>query len=257
MAHSTPNAIDISPTFQAEPWRISVQPMAGGWDPQSHIQPIEIQDQGLKCGLLTIVGGRIMSPGDKILLNLQLLHLAEASAVTNNNDNAKVLTCHQVCACIKGEEYAIGADGSKTRSRSYVFDTDHVLVNPKFMEQVSLELILPLGAPFTIYTDLVEIVVSCRVDVTVQVPQDGGRGDGGEESYKVLTIDFPIRVVSSMPMEERGDDVLSDELEKNIMHVMEMGERARGVSTSCREVITPDVLNDLNMLSLHALNNAP
>ena len=43
-----------------------------------------------------------------------------------------------------------------------------------------------------------------------------------------------MQIVSSMPTEERGDDVLSDQLEKNIMHVMEMGERARCVSTTCR-----------------------
>jgi hypothetical protein len=220
--------------------------MAGGWDPQNHIRPIEIQDNGIRCGILTIVGGVIMSPGEKVLLHLQL-----HSNATGRGDNT-FLECHQVCACIKGEENAIAVDGSKTRSRSYVFDTDHVIVNPKFMEEVSLELILPLDSPYTISTDLVEIVVSCRVDVTVKVPDDGS---GEKENYKVLTINFPVRVVSSMPIEERGEDILSPELEKNIMDVVEAGEDARGVST-CRKVISPDVLNDLNMLSLHALKNS-
>lgn len=191
-----------------------------------------------------------MCPGEKVLMELQLSNREE------EKEKGGVLECYAIAACLYGEEQVIAVDGSKRRSRNHVFDTDHIVIrHPESMERLSLELILPLDAPYTIRTDLVEITVSCRVDVTVKLPNKKGMNGGTQEDqYKTLTVDFPVRVVSSMPVEERGEDVLSHDLEKNIMNVVEAGEEARGCGSTFREVITPDVLNDLNMLSINALS---
>ena len=87
-----------------------------------------------------------------------------------------------------------------------------------------MELILPLDALYKIRTDLSEITVLSRIHLTLKPPNRRGvnRGTQKQDKYKTLTVDFPVRVVSSMPMEERRDDILSHEVEQNtIMSVLE------------------------------------
>jgi len=212
-----------------------------------------------------------MYPGDKVLLQFDFL----------DDGGPQVLQCHQVSACLYGEEKAIGIDGvTKRRTKYNVFDTSHTEVEHGYTESVSLSLALPLdNCPITLSTDLVEATITCRIDVTVSndspIPAtttmtegsegDGGTGCGGSSSaYRSLSVEFPCRVVRCAP---EGDDTVGEGLAPEVRSkIAQLAIGGGGVNAdnngvgkdgvvdgSCHKVLNPDVLSDLNMLSLHMI----
>jgi hypothetical protein len=243
IAHPTLCPISLSSTYAAEPWRTSVQRVNGGWDPNS-VRSIVMEESGYKCAILTIVGGVVMVPGEKVMLRFDFVQDDESvvsddgSACLVKRDN---LPCHMVSACLQGEENALGVTGSKTRSRSYMFDTTYAHVDPECTRSVSLNLSLPLDCPITLNTDLVKIEINCRVDMTVKMPNS--------EAFKFLTVQFPCQVVSNLALEREVDEDsnLSDGFIEKIMEHRRTDENIK----NCNKVICPDVLDDLSMLSMH------
>ena len=295
--HPTPHPIAISPTvkIELEPSRVSVHRTNCGYgglttNNNNHnndvdIRVIPLQEGGQKCCNLTIVGGRVMHPGDKVLLHFDFLDRQEEEVPSPNGDNAggdsKVdqppppLRCYGVSACLYGEERAIGIDGvTKRRTRYNVFDTSNAEVEHGYTDAVSLSLKLPSSfdnCPVTLTTDLVEVTVTCRIDVTVG--NDGGRssvggvstetgGAGGNTTgdgkvtYRFLKVEFPCFVVRYAP--EDHDDTTGgggEGLAPKIFNLL-ASNGGRGVDNDdCHEnfVLHPNVLNDLTMLSLHMI----
>lgn len=171
-----------------------------------------------------------MTPGDSICLQF----------VTGKpSDEYQILPCYQISACLQGAEHVISFKGEKKKSRSYIFDTDHERIYPGATNLVSLSLNLPERCPVTISSDFVEIAMECRIDFTVKVENS--------DSFRFLTVEFPCCVVQSVPDEIDEDNRLSVSTENEILDlkwpVSDHSEE--------RRVISSEVVNDLNMLSLH------
>jgi len=232
LSHARPYLAPLSATYKAEPISISVKRSQYCWD-MSNQKSIPIEENGNKCGTLTIIGGGLMAPGENISLQY---------SAADKSDGTKVLPCYQVSACLQGEEYAIGVKGAKKRSKVYVFDTDFEKVYPGATQSVSLSLNLPVCCPITISTDFVEINITCRIDFTVRTPDS--------KSFRFLTVEFPCRVVPSAPEEEEMENGLSRKLENKILNLKWPTEQY----AEHRKIITSEVLNDLSMISLHMLN---
>jgi len=254
--HKTPFPLRISPTSEIEPSRVCVHPNNCGWDTQN-VRTIPLEDHGHKCCFLTIVGGKVMYPGDKILLQFDFLGKEDFS----NNVAQLRLPCHQVSACLYGEEKAIGIDGiTKTRTRYNVFDTGSIEVEHGFTESVSLSLLLPLDCPVTLKTDLVEATLSCRIDVTVcnvgtlsEEDQDDSHETAiDSKDYKFLTVEFPCQVVQHGTENHSCEGELTTMLQSKIMHLATMKKTEENFHASDR-ILNSDALNDLTMLALHKI----
>ena len=231
LSHTKPSLVPLSVTYKAEPISISVK-RSQGWD-MSNQKSIPIQENGFKCGTLTIIGGGLMVPGENICLEF---------TVADGSDGIDVLPCYQVSACLQGEEYAIGMKSAKKRSKTFMFDTDFEKVCPGTTDSLFLSLNLPAHCPITISTDFLEINVTCRIDFTVKTP--------GSKSFRFLTVEFPCRVVQSAPEEEELENGLSPSLENKILDLKwPTKEHAEH-----RKIFSSEALNDLNMLSLHLMN---
>ena len=264
LAHTRPYLVPLSITYKAEPWSISVKRNCnrGNYDGVSNrntkmsVQSIPIQEDGYKCGILTITGGSVMSPGGTISLQFDFASVHDHINGGDMLEGCKgVLPCYQVSACLQGEEYAIGVNGSRKKCRSYVFDTDHEKIHPVATNGASLSLTLPAHCPITVSTDFVEIGVTCRIDLTVQAPRTksgigGDNGSAGDGSYRFLTVQFPCRVVQSAPELEPIENGLSASFENKLLD-MKWSSDEYPVH---RSMFCSEVIDDLNMLSLHQLN---
>jgi len=228
LAHERPDLIPLKLSYKAEPWSISVRRSHSGWD-TTNTKLIELEEGGHKCGTLCIIGGGIMVPGDEI--SLQFVFSRESCR----------LPCYQVSACLQGEEFAIGVNGTRKKSRTFVFSSDSEKVYSE-TDSVSLGLSLPLTAPTSILTDFVARTILCKVDVTVRTP--------GMKSYRFLTVQFPCRVVDSIPEDEMIENGLSTEVENKLLQIKWSNEGIDGF----QKVVSSEVLSDLNMLSLNMLN---
>ena len=296
--HPTPHPIAITPTarIELEPSRVSVHRANCGYggcktnnNKDVDIRVIPLQERGQKCCNLTIVGGRVMHPGDKVLLHFDFLVILEEEVPLPNGDDivgdSKVdqhsspLRCYGESACLFGEERAIGIDGvTKRRTRYNVFDTASAEVEHGYTDEVSLSLKLPSSfdnCPVTLTTDLVEVTVTCRIDVTVgddgrkssvgsvSIEDDdiGGDSTGGRNvAYRFLKVEFPCFVVRYAPEDE--DDTsggreggLAPAVRSKMLHLLANNGEIGFDNDKCHEkfVLHPNVLNDLTMLSLHII----
>jgi hypothetical protein len=167
--------------------------------------------------VLTVIGSQSLSPGSRIHLqwdfpSTENYYHHQSQQQTEENNNKKMnnywIPCHQVCACLQGEEYALYEDGSKKRTQSFLFDTCHEYVDPGITDRVSTTLWLSSSGdnnnnnstpPCDLKTDVMEVSTWCQVDITVRenenennnVNNKGGDGEGG---YNSLSLRIPCRV---------------------------------------------------------------
>ena len=235
LSHRHPHLIPLPLTFKSEPWSVSVCRRQHGLH-RSNYKTVHVEECGRLYGFLTIIGGGLMTPGDSIDLQFT------TAASTQENHQ---LPCYQISACLQGAEYAINLSNVKTKSRSYVFDTDFERLYPGASTVVSLSLNLPEDCPVTISTEFVEISVTCRIDFTVKAENS--------DSFRFLTVEFPCIVVHSITEGQVQDDNrrLSATMENQILDLKwpltDFAEE--------RRLISSEVINDLNALSLHLLTH--
>lgn len=280
--HPTPHPIAIPATTQIEiePSRVSVCRTNCGWGGTNNndVRTVPLEDSGRKCCRLTIVGGRVMYPGDKVLLHFDFLEKEEEDRHHHNDGGADeirplLLRCYQVSACLYGEEKAIGIDGkTKRRTRYNVFDTSTAEVEHGYTDSVSLTLALPLdNCPVTLETDLVEATVTCRIDVTVSdesptlrasgstVRKDDTGGDTAASNviaYRFLTVEFlccVMRCALEDQEDTEGGEGLVPGVQSKIVQLLTSGGGGDNEDGCRKKVLNPDVLNDLTMLSLHTI----
>jgi hypothetical protein len=155
-------------------------------DPR-HLQTMRIADpeSDLNVCVLTIVGASRLSPGSRLVLKLDFPRRQAASAA--NVGGGDWLSCYQASACLQGEEVVIQLNGSRKKARSLLLATAHERIDPVCTECACLPLMLPLDAPCSIQTNILEISISIRVDITV----GNAKGDG----YRNLQLEIPCRVV--------------------------------------------------------------
>jgi hypothetical protein len=158
-------------------------------------------DSGKSCTTLTVTGASVLSPNGKIHLRFDL----------EDDTNIVLLS-----ACLQGEETSRTTfHGScNKRVRSYIFDTSYAYVEAGYSDYNELTLSLPCNSPFSIQTDLVEVRIFCRVDVTVE-------NSGFDSGYGVLSIEIPCKVWPITPhFNEKDPDEISDEVKQTFLDIV-------------------------------------
>lgn len=223
--HSNALPCYISPTTIIEPISISSQ---GNFTLSplflSDVQtfPVIDADTEKPCCSLTVTGSSVLSPNGKVFLHF-----------TFDEDDCDVVL---VSACLQGEEIARttrhGTDAK--RVRSFLFDTAHAYVESVYTSFAQLSLSLPCDAPFSIETDLVEVRIFCRVDVTVEK-------EGFESGYGVYSIELPCKVWPITPQKDETDPCeVSDDIKETYFNIV------RNVNDDHLDII----FRDLTTLSL-------
>ena len=253
MAHSIGLPCHISATEIHRPkGQMTVQPSqllslrAGR--PES-IQTLRVSNaQDRPVCVLTLVGATKLTPGSRIYIKWDFPSIATmaSSALSSiNNTSEQWVPCHQVCAALMGEERAIYEDGTTKRTRSFVFDTCHELVEPKGgTDRICKNLLLPSDAPCTICTDIMEVSIVCQIDITVEETTAG--------KYTNLRLEIPCHVVQNMDEDlddgfEQDDAVISKSLKELLFGDNDHdNKKNRGEE----EFIMTDILPDLKILSL-------
>jgi hypothetical protein len=247
----------------------------------NNIPTLRVADpNGNPCCILTVIGDTMKwIPGSRIILQLDFPNPRsdrQSSRRRKNNKNydeeeeqeqpnALVwIPCYQASACLTGEEVAVYEDGSKKRTRLYSLDTSHEMIDPQTTHRVCLTLFLPLDCPCTVQTDLVEISVQCRVDITVGT---AATATSNAPIYTNLRLDLPCRVVQG---DDNGGDrdgegySTHDDEDRNV-NTMPLNELLFGHGTADHDnsenassdlhwLEKRDILKDLKVLSLQALD---
>jgi hypothetical protein len=225
--------------------------------PRSHeLQTLRVSNgHGQPVCVLTVVGATKLMPGSRVHLKWDFP--ARASTTTTSS-TPRWVPCHQVCACLQGQELAVYEDGTTQRTRNFVFDTCHELVEPGVTQRVSTTLLLPMDAPCTLQTDLMEFSVTLQVDITVQEEDTTGNvtTNGGSYSYNNLRLELPCHVVHGLKKEEEYYD-------EEETPVVPLDQLMYGSSSSPSYVVasgnykrqadyfpTFDILSDLKIVSL-------
>mmetsp|Transcript_12062 Transcript_12062/g.18658 ORF Transcript_12062/g.18658 Transcript_12062/m.18658 type:complete len:553 (+) Transcript_12062:16-1674(+) len=216
---------------------------------RGNVQTLRVADQfGTPCCMLTAIGASITSPGGRIVLHFDFPGIN----VENDGSNTNTwLRCQQVSCCLEGEEVATREDGSRKKSRSFLFDTAHEVVEIGFTERISLDLALPLDCPCTVKTDLLDISLRCTVDLTVE-QSDGGGG------YSNLRLELPCKIVHSAYADELENET-DDDLNKNAsLEKLMLGSTNESLDTErqqLNQLRTNDILDDLKILSIRMIDN--
>jgi hypothetical protein len=200
-----------------------------------NVQTLRIADpDGEPCCILTALGSQVMNPGGHLLLQFDF--------------PSTWVPCHQVSACLQGEEIALYEDGSTNKTRTLLMDTAYEMVESGYTERVSLSLYLPLDCPCTVLTDLVKMTVQCRIDLACE------KAEGG---YSNLQFHLPIKVAHSPAADEgKGgsdfddDDVTGTPLDELVFGTEALSHIDRD-PLKASSFVTRDIRKDLKVLSLH------
>jgi hypothetical protein len=156
-------------------------------DDPRHLQTLRVADpSGAPVCVLTVFGAHPLHPGSRLILKFDF-------PLSHN-----WVPCHQVSACLQGEEVAIRRDGTCRRARSHLFDSAHEYVDHGCTERVALHLMIPLDAPCTIKTDAVSISIRCLVDISLQ--QGSNTTD-----FQNLRLELPCEVTHGMAAYETDE----------------------------------------------------
>lgn len=198
-----------------------------------NVQTLRIADpDGEPCCILTALGSHVMNPGGHLLLQFDF--------------PSSWVPCHQVSACLQGEEIALYEDGSTNKTKTLLLDTAYEMVEPGYTERVSLSLFLPLDCPCTVLTDLVKMSVQCRIDLACE------KSDGG---YTNLLFRLPVKVAHSPTADEaNGNDFNDEDVNATPLDEIVLGAEALSfIEKNSRKpgsFVTRDIRKDLVVLSL-------
>ena len=159
-----------------------------------YLQTMRVADpSGRPVGILTMIGANMLYPGSRLTLKFDYPKSASSSQFGgNDNKNSNLsewLPCYQVSACLQGEEFAIQKDGTRRRARTHHFQTAHEIVDD-CTECACLNLLLPVDAPCSVRTDVLEISVVCLIDIIVEATTQQGKDPG----FRNLRLEIPCRV---------------------------------------------------------------
>lgn len=198
-----------------------------------NVQTLRIADpDGEPCCILTALGSQVMNPGGHLLLQFDF--------------PSSWVPCHQVSACLQGEEIALYEDGSTNKTKTFLFDTAYEVVESAYTERASLSLYLPLDCPCTVLTDLLKVSVQCRIDLACE------KSDGG---YSNLQFHLPIKVAHSpMADEANGNEFDDEDVNETPLDEIVFGAEALSLvekdHTKPTSFKTRDIRKDLKVLSL-------
>jgi hypothetical protein len=208
---------------------------------RTDVQTLQVSNAaGKPVCLMTFINATTLTPGSRVLLQWDF------PESPSEND---WVPCHQISACLMGEELAIYEDGKTSRTQQHVFDTCHEYIYPGITQLVSKSLLLSLEAPCNIYTDVMELSVKCQVDITVK---EFGK-------YNNLRIEIPVHVVHNLDDDKNLDFEL--EKEENVLPLAEMmgpnknphqfgDESGNENKEQTTEFPTNDIIPELKLLAL-------
>ena len=237
------------------------------------LRSIRVTNQeGIPCCILTIVGAKIMTPGGNLLLQFHFepeVVLGTNEEINMNDDDNYLLSCLQIGACIYGEELAISNsdETKKNKTRGYIFDTAYSMIEPGCNDTVAMTLSLPLDCPCSLKTDLVEMNIYCKIELTVNYIKYGKRRNKNE----TLRLELPCDVVHNfidVEEEMEGED-LGTTSPTDVFMVANKEKRKKksqgvhyngkinmsGVMNDDYDVFTKDIFGDLTMLSLRLVDS--
>lgn len=218
-------------------------------DPR-HLQTMQVADpaSGQPVAVLTVLGVNRLSPGSRLVLKLDFPRQTSkgggaSSGASSATVDANWLPCFQASACLQGEEVAIHSSGSRTKTRSLLLDTAHERIDPVCTECACLSLMVPLNAPCSIQTSLLEISISIRVDITV--------GNSSGDGFRNLQLEIPCRVGHGTAAYEEQEDEL-DERENTFLSASydDDGEARELDPRDPNSFPIHDIHDDLKILSL-------
>lgn len=239
------------------------------------IRSVRVTNQeGIPCCILTIVGAKVMIPGGKILLQFHFEPEVIYGVRDNNDldehdfandyDASELLPCLQIGTCLYGEELAVNSnENKKVKTRSYIFDTAHSLIEPGCNDTVAMTLSLPMDCPCTLKTDLAEMNIFCKIELTVDDTRGGAKQS--KKHYEILRLELPCDVVHTFVDVEDG--AAADESETSPVDVFAIAAREKkkldegndvkiaSVRSDDDRVLTRDILGDLTMLSLRLVDS--
>ena len=220
----------------------------------SDVRTLRVTDQtGSPCCILTLVGTSIMCPGGRALIefefNEDLLLMSRKCAAVDGSAGllGSLLPCHRVNVSLQGEEVACHDDGSRRRTRAYIFDSANSAVETGYTDSVSLSLALPLDCPCSLRTDLVEIKIMCKVEITIS------RQNG--EGYDVLRLELPCEVAQDVADDNGAYGDEDENVSLNAVGRMTGGEQDSDFDNPHGGFLAVDIMHDLRMLSLRMHNS--
>jgi hypothetical protein len=201
---------------------------------KGNVQTLRIADpSGEPCCILTALGCQVVNPGGHLLLQFDF--------------PPAWVPCHQVSVCLQGEEVALYEDGSTNRTRAFLLDTAHEMVESGHTERISLNLHVPLDCPCTIRTDLVKITAQCRIDISV-----------GNGAYTNLQFHLPCTVAHAPMADETNENQFDDDVAETPLDELVYGADALCVvekdSSKPASFQTKDIRRDLKVLSLQMVD---
>ena len=248
-----------------------------------NLQTMRITDlQGISCCVLTIMGVASDTPGSRMVVKFNF----PTPRQQQQQLEEPWTPCYHVSASLEGQEIARFVDGSQKRAQAYQFDTAHEMVDPEYTERVCLSLLVPLDAPTTVSTDIIEVSVTCTIDITVGSSSPIASSNSNNQrnpSFSNLRLALPCRIVNSISEYEMilsGEDVEEDEddlqlklpLDELILGCHRSGRtgcdgdpeepplietaalRNTKDSTHPSSFVTKDIRQDLKILSLRMAN---
>ena len=257
----------VPPTEWHQPAKLSVDrdfglcSTAGG---SSDVKSLRIVNQdGIPCCVLTLVGTTTMRPGGTAMIRCDFAEdvvlrrrssTAEGDGVgSEKNSSTSVLPCFRVSAFLHAEEYALNEDGTSQRTRSYAFDSSHVRVEPGCTDSVSLGVCLPLGCPISMHTDLVKVVTSCKIVLTVKKyvsttsSETGSSSEGASSNqYDFLTLEMPCNVVHGFDEDEEEVEGKDEDAARRHAGIGSHADRSFAVA---------DIMKDLRVLAMSAASH--
>ena len=239
----------------------------GGGSRSSDVKSLRIvNEDGIPCCVLTLVGTATMRPGGRALIRCDFAEDAvlrtgskrSSSAVGDDEDEPnsrrssstdRLLPCYRVSAFLRGEECALNEDGTSRRTRSYAFDAAHVRVEPGCTDAVSLNVGLPLSCPISMHTDLVKVATMCKIVLTVKKdvsPASGGGDNNSDDRYDFLTLEMPCEVVHGFGEEDEDTDA-GERKDDGVAHI-----RQHPVGDGGSNFAVGDIMTDLKVLTMSA-----
>ena len=183
-----------------------------------NLQTMRITDLlGIPCCVLTIMGVSSATPGGRMVLKFDFPTPKQQlkQKQPNGEQNQPWTPCYHVSASLEGQEVARFVDGSQKRSQAYQFDAAHEMVDPECTERICLSLLVPLNAPTTVSTDIVEVSATCSIDITVGTHTTKSSGTiQSNPKYSNLRLVLPCRILNSISEYEMllsGEDVEEDD----------------------------------------------
>eukprot|EP00536_Pseudo-nitzschia_multiseries_P006319 jgi/Psemu1/192809/e_gw1.132.23.1 len=259
------------------------------------VQTLRVSNaSGRPVCILTVIGSQTLSPGSRVHLQWDFPNEFEGPQTQKkngnekNNDNEKNngdlndnnnnsnnnpdeywIPCHQVCACLQGEEYAVYEDGTKKRTQSFLFDTCHEWVEAGVTDRVSKTLWLNSSSgdgadgnsshyeggapPCDLKTDVMEVSTWCRVDITVRErEQETANANTNGGGYHNLTLRIPCKVRDGSSYSWKQEE--QERMEQQVQPLDELldiqTENTNTNTNTAAAFPVNDIRSDLKTLSL-------